>query len=384
MDENNNNNNNENIKKDTEEKKSFKVGNPVKKLKAAAAEKPDPAAAIDKKLAKEEAATLEANRIAASDPELRGKSRLQVKAGEICMALLAAAIGSFATVSIMLPNGLTFGGITGISRIVQHYTGWNYSVIYYCMSFLVIAIVWAGLGLKEVRKIILMSLAYPTFMMLFELTHLEYTTDDKFLAALFCGVIMGVANGLTFKAGFSSGGTDSIAKVVKYKRIPHKSINDITFAINTVIVILSAFVFGVDIALYAILTIYMSMRIGEAVMYGLSTQLVELDIIPSDPESLTKYIMEELGRGVSSVEVTGEYTGDTRKQLKIICSPRESFLIKRHLANNDPQSFVAVYNVNSVEEDSQISEVWSNEYFLTVSSRIMPEIRFTVRELSMR
>ena len=348
MDENNNNNNNENIKKDTEEKKSFKVGNPVKKLKAAAAEKPDPAAAIDKKLAKEEAATLEANRIAASDPELRGKSRLQVKAGEICMALLAAAIGSFATVSIMLPNGLTFGGITGISRIVQHYTGWNYSVIYYCMSFLVIAIVWAGLGLKEVRKIILMSLAYPTFMMLFELTHLEYTTDDKFLAALFCGVIMGVANGLTFKAGFSSGGTDSIAKVVKYKRIPHKSINDITFAINTVIVILSAFVFGVDIALYAILTIYMSMRIGEAVMYGLSTQLVELDIIPSDPESLTKYIMEELGRGVSSVEVTGEYTGDTRKQLKIICSPRESFLIKRHLANNDPQSFVAVYNVNSV------------------------------------
>ena len=83
-------------------------------------------------------------------------------------------------------------------------------------------------------------------------------------------------------------------------------------------------------------------------MYGLSTKIVELDIIPGDPDALTKYIMEELGRGVSSVEVTGEYTGDKRKQLKILCSPRESFLIKRHLAKNDPNSFVAVIGVNSV------------------------------------
>ena len=90
------------------------------------------------------------------------------------------------------------------------------------------------------------------------------------------------------------------------------------------------------------------MKVGEAVMFGLSTKIVELDIIPGDPEALTKYIMEELGRGVSSVEITGEYTGDKRKQLKILCSPRESFLIKRHLAKNDPKSFVAVISVNSV------------------------------------
>ena len=237
----------------------------------------------------------------ARDPELMGKSRFQVRAGEILMALSAAAIGSFATASIMLPNGLTFGGITGISRIIQNYTGWNYSLTYYALSMVVMAIVWAGLGFKEVRKIILMSIAYPTFMLLFEMSGIAYQSDDKFLAAVFCGVVMGVSNGLTFKAGFSSGGTDSLAKVIKYKQLPHKSINDLTFMINTLIVIISAVVLGVDVALYAVLTIYISMRLGEAVMYGLSTQLVELDIIPGDPEALTQYITEELGRGVSSV-----------------------------------------------------------------------------------
>ena len=303
---------------------------------------------LDKALAKQEHESLKANRIAATDPELKGKTRLQARVGEISMALLAALIGSFATVCIMLPNGLTFGGITGIAKIVQNYTGWNYSLIYYAFSMMIACIVWASLGFKELRKIILMSIAYPTIMFLLELSKIQFQTEDKLLAAVFTGVVMGVSNGLTFKAGFSSGGTDSLAKVIKYKRMPHLAINDITFVINALIVGASAVILGLNIALYAIITIYVSMKVGEAVMYGLSTKIVELDIIPGNPEALTKYIMEELGRGVSSVEVTGEYTGDKRKQLKILCSPRESFLIKRHLAKNDPNSFVAVIGVNSV------------------------------------
>ena len=303
---------------------------------------------LDKALAKQEQANLEANRIAASDPELQGKTRFQARAGEVAMALSAAVIGSCATVAIMIPNGLTFGGITGIARLVQTYTGWNYSLIYYALAMVIACIVWVSLGLRELRKILMMSLAYPAIMLVIELSGIQFVTEDKLLAAVFTGVVMGVSNGLTFKAGFSSGGTDSLAKVIKYKRLPHLAINDITFALNAVIVIASAILLGLNIALYAIITIYVSMKVGEAVMYGLSTKIVELEIIPGDADALTKYIMEELGRGVSSVEITGEYTGDKRKQLKILCSPRESFLIKRHLAKNDPKSFVAVIGVNSV------------------------------------
>ena len=303
---------------------------------------------LDRNLAKQEAANREANRVAAVDPELHGKSRMQVRAAGIATALVAALIGSVGTVCILLPNGLTFGGTTGIARIIMKYTGWDYSLIYYALSLLIAMIVWLLLGFRELRKIIMMSIAYPTIMLVLEHSGIEYITDDKIMASVLVGVIYGISNGLTFKAGYSSGGMDSIAKVIKYKYLPHMSINDLTFVLNTLIVLANAVVLGLDVALYAVLTIYVSMRLGEAVMYGLSTKLVELDIIPGDPEALTKYIMDELGRGVSSVEVTGEYTGDKRKQLKIICSPRESFMIKRHLAKNDPKSFVAVYSVNSV------------------------------------
>ena len=338
----------------TKEPKRIRLSKPLRKLsrseeKAAEGKsRTESMSSLDRELARQEHANFEANRLAATDPELLGRSKLRVKAGVIAMALASTIIGSIATVSIMLPNGLTYGGITGMAKIVQNYTGWNYSLTYYAFSLVISAIVLVTLGVRELRKIILMSIAYPAVMFLVELTGIQFVTDDKLLASVFTGVVMGIANGLTFKAGYSSGGTDSLAKVIKYKKLPHLAINDITTTINAAIVVISAVVLGLNIALYAIITIYVSMKVGEAVMYGLSTRIVELDIIPGDPEALTHYIMTELGRGVSSVEITGEYTGDKRKQLKILCSPRESFLIKRHLAKNDPKSFVAVIGVNSV------------------------------------
>ena len=304
---------------------------------------------LDKRLEKEAAASKRANTIAAKDPEFQGHSKLEVKAGEIATALIAVIIGSFTSVSIMIPNGLTIGGISGISRIIQHYTNWNYSLIYYAFSVVIMLIVMFTLGMKEIRKIILLSIAYPTVMFLIEVNDIVLLkSDDLFLVAVFCGVLFGVSNGLTFKAGFSSGGADSLAKVIKYRSLPHLGINDITFVINALVVVASAFVFGVNIALYAIIITFVQLRVGEAVMFGLSNKIVQLDIIAGDPEGLSEFIMKELGRGVSSIEVTGEYTGDKRKQLKILCSPRESFLIKRYLAQHDPSSFVSISEIKSV------------------------------------
>lgn len=300
-------------------------------------------------LEKQEVAVFKANRIAALDPDYKGKSKLQVKAGAVITALIGVIIGAYATVSIMIPSGLTYGGITGISRMVQHYTGWNYSLTYYAFTFVVTIMVWVMLGAKEVKKILLLSIAFPGFMLVFEIMDARLIqNNDTFLSAVFCGVAFGVSNGLTFKAGFSTGGTDSIAKIIKFKRLPHIGINDITFVINTAIVIVSAVVFGINVMLYTIITMYISMKVAEMVMFGLSDKLIELNIITETPDKLKEYVIHEIGRGVTSTKITGEYTGETKKQLKVICSPRESFLIKRFLAKHDPQSFVSVLRVSSV------------------------------------
>lgn len=290
----------------------------------------------------------QANTIAAEDPIYRGRTKLQVKSGELIIALIGALIGSFATVSMMLPNGLTSGGITGLAKIFQKYLGINYSVAYYIFSAIIVLIVLVFLGMKEVRKIIILTVAYPTFMALIEMTHYELIIPDMFLASVFTGVVFGVSNGLTFQAGYSSGGTDSVAKIIKVKSMPYKGINSITTTINAVIVVLGALVFGLNVGMYAVVTMYISGKVGEAVMYGFAEKLVQLEILTDSPNELKEFVMNEMGRGVSSLEVVGEFTGETKKQLRIICSPKESFLIKRFLADLDSKAFVSVVQINSV------------------------------------
>ena len=141
-------------------KKTVKAGKGNASGKAKADK--SPLSSIDKKLEKEAAINKSANARYAADPKYHGHSKLEMRAREIGFALLAVVIGSLGTASIMLPNGLTFGGITGIARIIQQYTNWNYSLTYYGLSLIITAIVWVFLGWKEVRKILLMSMSYPS------------------------------------------------------------------------------------------------------------------------------------------------------------------------------------------------------------------------------
>lgn len=275
--------------------------------------------------------------------------KLKISWKQIMLALLGALVGSFSTVGIMIPNGLSYGGITGLSRIIQSLTGWNYSLIYYLFAMIIVAIVWISLGFREVRKILLLSIAYPIIMFIMEKMDLHLLqSKDMLLAAVFCGVAFGISNGLTFMAGYSSGGTDSLAKVIRMKLFPHIGISKLTFGIDCLVVVANAFSFGVNIALYSGITMFIAMRLAEAVLYGLTNKIVELKIITSHPDELTQYVMTELGRGVTSSSIVGEYTGEKRKQLKILCSPRESMLIKRLLSDLDQHAFASVSKVDAV------------------------------------
>jgi|GEM_PF-233639 len=325
---------------------TMKVKKPVKTHKSAAEKAIHD---MDEMLIKEHASVKEANVTAMNAEDPKGFRKVKATAKEYAIAAIAVIIGSIGSVSVMIPNGLTMGGVSGISRIIQNYTGWEYSIIYYVICMVIMLMVWLKLGVKEVSKIAFMSLAYPSVMFLLEANNIVLIkSDDHLLISVFCGVLFGICNALTFKAGFSSGGADSLAKIIKYKYLPHLGINDIMFALNAAVVVAGAAVFGIDVGLYAVIITYTTLKVGEAVMYGLSNKIVELEVITDKPDELAHFVMTELGRGVSGIEVTGEYTGKKRKDLKILCTPRESFLVKRYLVHHDPHSFVTVTSVNSV------------------------------------
>lgn len=277
------------------------------------------------------------------------KNKIKNQLIDMGFLIVACGVGAFTTSAVMIPNGLTAGGLTGIVRIVQNYIDIDFSIAYYAFALIILVVVGLSIGIKEAKKVLLVTLIYPAIIFVFERTGFSLLEEkDVILAAIFCGVFSGVCNGIVFWRGYSFCGTESIAKIIKQKFYPQVSISKILLLLDGIIIIISAFIFGRNVALYALITQFIASKMVDFIMYGLETKIVRLAIITDKPLELIEFITKEISRGVSSRTIVGEYTGIVRKELVTLCSPRESMLIRKYLVSNDNTAFVTILHVDSV------------------------------------
>lgn len=277
------------------------------------------------------------------------KDNVKMFSVDIIFLVIACAVSAFAVVSVMVPNGLTTGGVTGIVRILQKFVDIDFSVLYYIGSGIILLLSLIFLGFREMRKIVILSLLYPTVIAVFEKFDFSLLSEkDLILAAIFCGVLMGISSGIVFWRGYSFAGADAVAKILKKHLFPQMSLSKLMLGIDGIIILSSALVYDRNIALYALVSQVISTRVIDMVLYGFETKIVQMEIITEKPEELKQYVIEELERGVSSEKVTGEYTSQTYRKLVVLCSPRESALIRKFLARHDRNAFVTLLRVDTV------------------------------------
>ncbi len=277
------------------------------------------------------------------------KETVKEKLINFIFLLIACAVGAFATTAVMIPNGLTSGGLTGLVRILQNYVDINFSLAYYAGAFLILIVVLVTLGLQEAKKVLAVTILYPAVMFVMELFDFQLLEEkDVILAAIFCGVFSGVCNGIVFWRGYAFCGTESIATILKKKLMPQVDLSKILLALDAAIIIISAFIFGRNIALYALVTQFIASKMVDFIMYGFETKIVQVNILTTKPDETITFVMRDLNRGVSSRTAVGEFTGQSKKELVVLCSPRESMILKRFLASVDPAAFVTVLHVDTV------------------------------------
>lgn len=262
--------------------------------------------------------------------------------------LFGCLLSSFAITSILKPNNLVTGGITGISIIVDSLTNINYTYIYYALSVLILINTFIILGKKEAFRIIFVSIFFPITLIIFDNLDISLIKNDLLLASVFYGVIGGAGMGLIFKRGYSAGGTDTIAKIINKKIYPFISVSQILFVIDALIIISSAFIYNINIALYAILSNYIYIKSVNVILFGFGSKKYKIEIISNEHEKISQYIIDYLNIGVSIVNIYGGYTNTKKIKLVSICSPRDAMLIKSYIAQIDLDAFVSIISIDSV------------------------------------
>ncbi len=279
----------------------------------------------------------------------RDKKSLKDFSIDILLIFISSSLGAFATVAIMLPNGLTGGGLTGVVRILQRFLPFDFSVMYYVGALIILTLCVVTLGIKEAKKILLMSIMYPTVMVFFEQVNFRFLDEkDLFLAAVYCGIFQGICGGVAFSRGYSSGGSDTVAKIIQKKFLPYFSLSKILMTIDAIVIVASGLVYGRNIALYALITTVVVSKTIDFVLFGLETKIIQVEIISEKADEFSEFIMDEMDRGVTIEKIIGAYSGKERKKLLVLCSPREAIKIRQHVAKHDRRALVTLIHVDSV------------------------------------
>ena len=266
------------------------------------------------------------------------------KVMDYIVVYIGCLIQAFSIVCILRPNNLTVGGITGLSLTIGKIFNMNYTYIYYAICLLILAAARVVLGMREVKKIILLSTTYPVILILVNQIKFNFLHDtpDKILICIYYGIFMGIGTGLVLKRGFSQGSSDTVAKILHKKLFSFMGISQVLLCIDITILLISGFVFGRTAVLYAIIMQMVYSKTISVVLFGFGSSLVKVVIISSHLDKISTFMSETINRGYSIGYVYGGHNHVKRKKIISVCSLREAMLIKDFITKVDEDAFINI------------------------------------------
>jgi uncharacterized membrane-anchored protein YitT (DUF2179 family) len=175
---------------------------------------------------------------------------------------------------------------------------------------------------------------------------ISFDEVDLTLAAAFGGVISGVGLGLVFRSGATTGGSDTMATLIR-DRVRYLTVANIMFVIDAVIITVGAMVFGVYTALYAIIAVFLSTKTIDIVLEGFAFAKCAY-IISDKSGEISEKIMTVLNRGVTLLNGKGVYTGIDKSVLLCVVSKKEIFRLQDVCKTVDPSAFIIISDVREV------------------------------------
>ena len=267
--------------------------------------------------------------------------RMAHGAGKICWNLLLISLGSVLCAlsinGILIPKGFYGAGFTGIALLV-HYVApaLPVALIYLTINIPLFGVGWTYVGRRFFYYSIVGMLIFTAAV---EWVHFPVPVNDQILNALLAGILMGTGSGIILKSQGSAGGLD-ILSVVLLKRFSVR-LGSTILAFNVAVLTAGAILFTLEKALYTLVYLYVNAHMVNVMITGLS-QRKAVQIITPQWEDIAQHIMRDMHRGVTILNGQGAYSGKAEKILYTVITFRELAVLKRLIADHDPDAFVVV------------------------------------------
>lgn len=244
------------------------------------------------------------------------------------------------------PNLVAMGGLTGLGQVINAIipalpVGTMVFIMNVPLFFL---------GWKYIGGHLLVSSLYAMTFSSFAIDVLDmiyrFPPMDTMLASIFGGALLGAGIGLVFSKGATTGGTDLIARLLKLK-FAWLPMGTLVLIPDFIVIALAAMAFNkVETALYGVVSLYITTKVMDTVLYGLDSSKVAYIISDSYREIADAIIA--MDRGATFLHGEGVYSGNEKKVLMVAFKQKEIVPLKEKVNEIDPRAFLIVCDAHDV------------------------------------
>ncbi|MGV2938856.1 YitT family protein [Mesobacillus sp. LC4] len=249
--------------------------------------------------------------------------------------IIGSIIVSFAFNLFLIPHGIMSSGISGLSIILSMLTSINTGIFNFLLNFPLLILGYMKLGRKFIFYTILSVITISIALYAIPVIKLA---ENPILSSIFGGAIVGLGIGIIFRSSGSSGGFDIIGMLLaRRKDFP---MGTLLFAMNSIVILLSGFLFSWDAALNTLVSIFVLGKVIDKV----HTHHVKLTlmIITRKGEKVKQHLLGNVYRGVTVIDSVGGYSNEKSNVIITVISRYELTEVKTLIEEIDPDAFVNI------------------------------------------
>lgn len=262
---------------------------------------------------------------------------------EITLGVLitAAALSLF-----MVPNKIAGGGVSGFATVVHHVTGLPVGLLMILCNVPLFWLAFRRWGVQSVARSLYGSLLLSLFVDgISLLTNGRGFVGDPFLAALYGGVLAGIGMGFVFRGGGTTGGTDLLARLLQ--RNGGLSLGHTLLLVDGCVILLALFFFDIELALYALIAVFITGKMVDVIQEGLSYAKAVL-IISDRTAEIGQALLSQMERGLTGFPSRGIYTNTQREALLCVVGQAEITPLKEMVKQIDANAFIIITQAQEV------------------------------------
>ena len=265
----------------------------------------------------------------------------------VFLIVIGCTIMGLSYALFLIPHHFVPGGVSGLAIILNYFFKLPVGAMIIVLNIPIFLFGLRTMGKKYVLKSLIgMVLSSVMIDVFFEALKVRSATDNKVLASIYGGILLGIGLGIVFRGRASTGGSDIIGMVVsKYTGI---SIGFGILVADFVVISASGFAFrDLEAPLYGYIVLFLSTKVIDMILEGWNYSKLVL-ITSTRTAEIEDFILNTLERSGTALRSRSLYLNREGEVILTVIHRKQLAELRDFVREIDPQAFVIINDTYDV------------------------------------